>query len=147
MNGKLACLFPLGPFLEFKPSIHNFSWSWKLFASLSILISCSEIAHSWFLQVPRDFLLQILGEERVTNFVILEIVTSSVANYVKKAIHFTYLAIFALLAIIQLKWILSFFFQNRKIWMWRTTKLPLSKSQKNSRSCSHLEMLLDLMLF
>ncbi|KAJ9178302.1 hypothetical protein P3X46_010196 [Hevea brasiliensis] len=35
-------------------------------------------------KVPRDFLLQILGEERVTNFVIKEIVTSSIANYVKK---------------------------------------------------------------
>ncbi|KAF2321962.1 hypothetical protein GH714_004865 [Hevea brasiliensis] len=35
-------------------------------------------------KVPRDFLLQILGEERVTKFVIQEIVTSSIANYVKK---------------------------------------------------------------
>ncbi|PHT80139.1 hypothetical protein T459_18191 [Capsicum annuum] len=35
-------------------------------------------------KVPRDFLLQILGEERVTNFVIPEIVTSSLADYVKK---------------------------------------------------------------
>ncbi|KAI4304137.1 hypothetical protein MLD38_039688 [Melastoma candidum] len=34
-------------------------------------------------KVPRDFLLQILGEERVTKFVIQEIVTSTVANYVK----------------------------------------------------------------
>eukprot|EP00257_Ricinus_communis_P022087 XP_015581723.1 uncharacterized protein LOC8269767 [Ricinus communis] len=35
-------------------------------------------------KVPRDFLLQILGEERVTKFVIQEIVSSSVADYVKK---------------------------------------------------------------
>ncbi|XP_050229835.1 uncharacterized protein LOC126678955 [Mercurialis annua] len=35
-------------------------------------------------KVPREFLLQILGEERVTNFVIQEIVSSSVADYVKK---------------------------------------------------------------
>ncbi|KAM3374217.1 hypothetical protein P3S68_012931 [Capsicum galapagoense] len=35
-------------------------------------------------KVPRDFLLQILGEERVTNFVIREIVTSTLADYVKK---------------------------------------------------------------
>ncbi|XP_012065073.1 uncharacterized protein LOC105628283 [Jatropha curcas] len=35
-------------------------------------------------KVPRDFLLQILGEERVTNFVIQEIVSSSLADYVKK---------------------------------------------------------------
>ncbi|XP_019246066.1 PREDICTED: uncharacterized protein LOC109225749 isoform X2 [Nicotiana attenuata] len=35
-------------------------------------------------KVPRDFLLQILGEDRVTNFVIWEIVTSTLADYVKK---------------------------------------------------------------
>ncbi|KAM3231993.1 hypothetical protein P3S67_007532 [Capsicum chacoense] len=35
-------------------------------------------------KVPRDFLLQILGEERITNFVIPEIVTSSLADYVKE---------------------------------------------------------------
>ncbi|XP_009623619.1 uncharacterized protein [Nicotiana tomentosiformis] len=35
-------------------------------------------------KVPRDFLLQILGEDRVTNFVIREIVTSTLADYVKK---------------------------------------------------------------
>ncbi|CAN4100849.1 unnamed protein product [Withania somnifera] len=35
-------------------------------------------------KVPRDFLLQILGEERVTNFVIREIVTSTLGDYVKK---------------------------------------------------------------
>ncbi|XVF37602.1 hypothetical protein REPUB_Repub20aG0023800 [Reevesia pubescens] len=34
--------------------------------------------------VPKDFLLQILGEDRVTKFVIQEIVTSTVADYVKK---------------------------------------------------------------
>lgn len=37
------------------------------------------------LQVPRDFLLQILGEDRVTKFVIQEIITSTLADYVKKA--------------------------------------------------------------
>ncbi|KAJ6379331.1 hypothetical protein OIU76_016036 [Salix suchowensis] len=35
-------------------------------------------------KVPREFLLQILGEDRVTNFVIQEIVTSTMADYVKK---------------------------------------------------------------
>ncbi|EYU36699.1 hypothetical protein MIMGU_mgv1a021828mg, partial [Erythranthe guttata] len=34
--------------------------------------------------VPTDFLLQILGEARVTNFVIQEIVSSTLADYVKK---------------------------------------------------------------
>ncbi|KAF8041552.1 hypothetical protein BT93_A0217 [Corymbia citriodora subsp. variegata] len=34
--------------------------------------------------VPRDFLLQILGEDRVTKFVIQEIVTSTMADYVKR---------------------------------------------------------------
>ncbi|KAK3444212.1 hypothetical protein EUGRSUZ_A00010 [Eucalyptus grandis] len=36
-------------------------------------------------KVPRDFLLQILGEDRVTKFVIQEIVTSTMADYVKRA--------------------------------------------------------------
>ncbi|KAL0432897.1 UNVERIFIED_CONTAM: hypothetical protein Slati_2624000 [Sesamum latifolium] len=36
-------------------------------------------------KVPRDFLLQILGEDRVTNFTIQEIVSSTLADYVKKA--------------------------------------------------------------
>ncbi|KAK8300003.1 hypothetical protein V6Z12_D05G357300 [Gossypium hirsutum] len=35
-------------------------------------------------KVPREFLLQILGEERVTKFVVQEIVTSTVADYVKE---------------------------------------------------------------
>ncbi|KAL8030578.1 hypothetical protein ABFX02_14G294500 [Erythranthe guttata] len=35
-------------------------------------------------KVPTDFLLQILGEARVTNFVIQEIVSSTLADYVKK---------------------------------------------------------------
>ncbi|KAJ6383558.1 hypothetical protein OIU78_026947 [Salix suchowensis] len=39
---------------------------------------------SSFMLVPREFLLQILGEDRVTNFVIQEIVTSTMADYVKK---------------------------------------------------------------
>lgn len=34
--------------------------------------------------MPRDFLLQMLGEDRVTKFVIQEIVTSSMTDYVKK---------------------------------------------------------------
>ncbi|GFP97292.1 hypothetical protein PHJA_001873300, partial [Phtheirospermum japonicum] len=34
--------------------------------------------------IPKDFLLQILGEDRVTNFVIQEIVSSTLADYVKK---------------------------------------------------------------
>ncbi|XP_019070028.1 uncharacterized protein [Solanum lycopersicum] len=35
-------------------------------------------------QVPREFLPQILGEERVTNSVIREIINSTLAEYVKK---------------------------------------------------------------
>ncbi|XVE84435.1 hypothetical protein DITRI_Ditri17bG0014000 [Diplodiscus trichospermus] len=34
--------------------------------------------------VPKSFLIQILGEDRVTKFVIQEIVTSTVADYVKE---------------------------------------------------------------
>ncbi|KAK1318828.1 hypothetical protein QJS10_CPB04g01885 [Acorus calamus] len=37
-----------------------------------------------FDDVPKSFLLQILGEDRVTKFVIQEIVSVSVADYVKK---------------------------------------------------------------
>ncbi|KAG8375891.1 hypothetical protein BUALT_Bualt09G0006300 [Buddleja alternifolia] len=35
-------------------------------------------------KVPTEFLLQILGEDRVTNFVIQEIVSSTLADYVKE---------------------------------------------------------------
>ncbi|KAL6976160.1 hypothetical protein U1Q18_024950 [Sarracenia purpurea var. burkii] len=35
-------------------------------------------------KVPKSFLLQALGEERVTKFVIQEIVSSTMADYVKK---------------------------------------------------------------
>ncbi|XP_073129634.1 uncharacterized protein [Henckelia pumila] len=35
-------------------------------------------------KVPRDFLLQILGEDRVTKFVIQEIITSTLGDYAKK---------------------------------------------------------------
>ncbi|GAV66515.1 Trigger_N domain-containing protein [Cephalotus follicularis] len=35
-------------------------------------------------KVPKDFLLQVLGEERVRKFVIQEIVTSTLADYAKK---------------------------------------------------------------
>ncbi|PPD93471.1 hypothetical protein GOBAR_DD09603 [Gossypium barbadense] len=41
----------------------------------------SNVSYAW---VPREFLLQILGEERVTKFVVQEIVTSTVADYVKE---------------------------------------------------------------
>ncbi|XP_047334551.1 uncharacterized protein LOC124938198 isoform X2 [Impatiens glandulifera] len=34
--------------------------------------------------VPKDFLLQILGEDRVTNFVIQEIVSTTLADYAQK---------------------------------------------------------------
>lgn len=44
------------------------------------------------MQVPKDFLLQILGEDRVTNFVIQEIVSSTLADYVEKASPFYYLS-------------------------------------------------------
>ncbi|CAI0544033.1 unnamed protein product [Linum tenue] len=36
-------------------------------------------------QVPRDFLIQVLGEDRVTNFVIQEIVSATLADYADKA--------------------------------------------------------------
>lgn len=36
-------------------------------------------------QVPKSFLLQILGRDRVTKFVIQEIVSSTMADYVQKA--------------------------------------------------------------
>lgn len=35
-------------------------------------------------QIPKSFLLQILGEQRVTKFVIQEIVNSTMADYVEK---------------------------------------------------------------
>ncbi|XP_051126647.1 uncharacterized protein LOC127248378 [Andrographis paniculata] len=35
-------------------------------------------------KVPKDFLVQILGEDRVTNFVIQEIVSTTLADYAKK---------------------------------------------------------------
>ncbi|XP_059632956.1 uncharacterized protein LOC132275469 [Cornus florida] len=35
-------------------------------------------------KVPKSFLLQVIGEERVTKFVIQEIVSSTMADYVKK---------------------------------------------------------------
>ncbi|KAK9200795.1 hypothetical protein WN944_015994 [Citrus x changshan-huyou] len=35
-------------------------------------------------KVPRDFLIQILGEERVTKFVVQEIVSSTLTDYTKK---------------------------------------------------------------
>ncbi|KAJ8752538.1 hypothetical protein K2173_004826 [Erythroxylum novogranatense] len=35
-------------------------------------------------KVPQEFLLQILGEDRVTNFVIQEIVSSTLADYAKR---------------------------------------------------------------
>ncbi|XP_019160249.1 PREDICTED: uncharacterized protein LOC109156844 isoform X2 [Ipomoea nil] len=34
------------------------------------------------MKIPKEFLLQMLGEDRVTNFVIQEIITSTVGNYV-----------------------------------------------------------------
>lgn len=40
------------------------------------------------MQVPKDFLLQILGEDRVTNFTIQEIVTTTLADYANKACPF-----------------------------------------------------------
>ncbi|KAK9068084.1 hypothetical protein SSX86_012195 [Deinandra increscens subsp. villosa] len=38
-----------------------------------------------FFQVPKSFLLSIIGEDRVTKFVIQEIVSSTMADYVKKS--------------------------------------------------------------
>lgn len=61
---------------------------WKRENDILVLVHFStlRLTADWRLpQVPRDFLLQILGEDRVTNFVIREIVTSTLADYVKKA--------------------------------------------------------------
>jgi len=41
------------------------------------------------MQIPKDFLVQILGEERVIKFAIQEILNSTMADYVKKASDFT----------------------------------------------------------
>ena len=38
-----------------------------------------------FLQVPKSFLLEVLGKDRVTKFVIQEILNSTMADYAKKA--------------------------------------------------------------
>ncbi|KAK7830768.1 trigger factor [Quercus suber] len=54
-----------------------------------ILITLANVVqfHKWqtynFPQVPKSFLLQMLGEERVTKFVIQEIVNSTMDDYVK----------------------------------------------------------------
>ncbi|KAG4967118.1 hypothetical protein JHK87_032769 [Glycine soja] len=40
------------------------------------------------MQIPKDFLVQMLGEERVTKFSIQEILNSTMADYVKKASDF-----------------------------------------------------------
>ncbi|KAJ0034108.1 hypothetical protein Pint_26064 [Pistacia integerrima] len=42
-------------------------------------------------KVPKDFLLQILGEDRVTKFVVQEIVSSTMTDYSKKASHCQFL--------------------------------------------------------
>ncbi|KAJ0092807.1 hypothetical protein Patl1_26701 [Pistacia atlantica] len=42
-------------------------------------------------KVPKDFLLQILGEDRVTKFVVQEIVSSTMTDYSKKASHHQFL--------------------------------------------------------
>lgn len=40
------------------------------------------------IQIPKSFLVQMLGEERVTKFVIQEILNSTMADYAKKASDF-----------------------------------------------------------
>ena len=40
------------------------------------------------IQIPKSFLVQILGEERVTKFVIQEILNTTMADYAKKASDF-----------------------------------------------------------
>jgi len=40
------------------------------------------------MQIPKDFLVQMLGEERVIKFAIQEILNSTMADYVKKASDF-----------------------------------------------------------
>ncbi|GLT66492.1 hypothetical protein SLA2020_388540 [Shorea laevis] len=42
------------------------------------------IPGKWLLTIPKSFLLQILGEQRVTKFVIQEIVNSTMADFVEK---------------------------------------------------------------
>jgi hypothetical protein len=41
------------------------------------------------MQIPKDFLLQMLGEERVTKFAIQEILNCTMADYAKKASDFS----------------------------------------------------------
>lgn len=40
------------------------------------------------MQIPKDFLVQMLGEERVTKFAIQEILNSTMADYAEKASDF-----------------------------------------------------------
>ena len=40
------------------------------------------------MQIPKDFLVQMLGEERVTKFAMQEILNSTMADYAKKASDF-----------------------------------------------------------
>ncbi|KAK3001364.1 hypothetical protein RJ639_022226, partial [Escallonia herrerae] len=44
-----------------------------------------QLIETAFSYVPTDFLLQMLGQERVTGFVIQEIINSTLGNFVKKA--------------------------------------------------------------
>ncbi|OAY73913.1 Trigger factor, partial [Ananas comosus] len=45
-----------------------------------------ELAHfAQLLPVPKSFLLQILGKDRVTKFLIQEVVSTTIGDYVKKA--------------------------------------------------------------
>lgn len=99
-----------------------------------------------FAQIPKSFLLQILGEQRVTKFVIQEIVNSTMADFVEKVIHLHH----SLHACIFKGSIDHFVSQTvpqlntRKIWMWRTRKSTQSRPQKNWSPCLFPEMNSDL---
>ena len=41
--------------------------------------------NNYFLQVPKSFLLEVLGKDRVTKFIIQEILNSTMVDYAKKA--------------------------------------------------------------
>ena len=93
------------------------------------------------MQVPKDFLLQMLGEEWVMNFVIQEIVSSTLADYAKKASNLD-----TWFWITFLMWQFYYYSSRMKIWRWRTTKSTPFGQLKNSSNLSIQERNLDSML-
>lgn len=57
------------------------------------LLMFSVFGYIWcLLQVPKSFLLQILGKDRVTKFLIEEIVSITVGDFVKKVCPFSFIS-------------------------------------------------------